>query len=329
MSPFDYAFVDNELAALDAAAAAQDSAFIAGGTDLMQLWKVGIMRPDLVIDISRLPLDAVEVRADGITIGALARMSDVAEHPLIRARAPAIAEALLASASPQIRNVATVGGNLLQRTRCPYFRGSALPCNRRRPGSGCAALHGENRAHAIFGASAHCAATHPSDLAVALVALDAVIRLRGQNGVRTLPVEEFFLLPQESPIRETALARDELIVAVEVPSSARAHRSHYLKVRDRASFDFAVVSVAVAMDVGDGVIQSAGIAAGGVGTKPWRLRACEAPLVGAKPGNALFSQAAERAADGARPLSQNGFKIALLKQLLHRALSDLGGEEWT
>jgi xanthine dehydrogenase YagS FAD-binding subunit len=276
MRPFAYRRAANARDALEAAATLPDTAFVAGGTDFMQLWKADISTPDLVIDISRLPLGTIKSREDGVTIGALARMSDVADDALIRSRFPAIAEALLASASPQLRNMATIGGNLLQRTRCAYFRGAALPCNKRRPGAGCGALQGENRLHAIFGASEHCAATHASDLAVALVALDACVRLRGRGGERTLLLEDFFLLPEDDPERETALAPGELIVEIEVPGNAWARRSRYLKVRDRASFEFAVVSAAVALQIENGIVQTARVAAGGVGTKPWRLRACEA-----------------------------------------------------
>src|SRR6266851_2155144 len=298
MQPFTYRRASDENDAVAMATAQPGAAFVAGGTDFMQLWKAGV--------------------------GALARMSDVADHALVRDEFPVIAEALLASASPQVRNVATIGGNLLQRTRCAYFRGAALPCNKRLPGSGCGALEGENRLHAIFGASDPCAATHPSDLAVALVALGATIRLRGGGGERVLPVEDFYRLPGEHPERETVLGDGELIVEIEVPRSAAAGRSHYLKVRDRASFEFAVVSAAVAVDVEDGLIRAAQIAAGGVGTKPWRLQACEASLAGARLDEAAFRQAAELAATGARPLSGNGFKIALLKRTVLRALKDVG-----
>jgi xanthine dehydrogenase YagS FAD-binding subunit len=251
-------------------------------------------------------------------------MSEVADHPAIRRDCPALADSILASASPQVRNVATIGGNLLQRTRCVYFRGAALPCNKRLPGSGCGALDGENRLHAIFGASGQCAATHPSDLAVALVALAATVRLRGSSGERVLPVADFFQLPGEHPERETVLGGGELIVEIEVPRSAAAARSRYFKLRDRASFEFAVVSAAIALDIEDGTIRSARIAAGGVGTKPWRLHDCEAALAGARLGEASFRHAAERAAEGARPLSRNGFKIELLKRIVRRALETVG-----
>ncbi len=325
MLPFAYHRAADARDALAHAADHQGAAFIAGGTDLLQLWKGGISAPGLVIDISRLQLDAIEARGGGIAIGALARMSDVADHPLVRSDYPAISQALLSSASPQVRNAATIGGNLLQRTRCVYFRSGTLPCNKREAGSGCGARQGENRLHAVFGASDHCAATHASDLAVALMALDAVVRLRGNGGERTLPVEDFFLLPGDQPHRETALAAGELIVGIEVAATAWARRSHYLKVRDRASFEFAVVSATVALHFEDGTVRAARVAAGGVGTKPWRLRACEAALVGAPADTASFRAAAEHAADGARPLSRNGFKVELLKRVVLRALEEVGG----
>jgi xanthine dehydrogenase YagS FAD-binding subunit len=326
MMPFAYHRATDARDALACATGHRDAAFIAGGIDFLQLWKSGIDAPGLVIDISRLPLDTIEARDDGIAIGALARMSDVADHPLVKSDYPAIARALLASASPQVRNAATVGGNLLQRTRCVYFRSGTLPCNKRQPGSGCGARDGENRLHAIFGASAHCAATHASDLAVALVALDAVVRLRGGGGERTLPIEDFFLLPDDQPQRETALAPGELIVGIEVPAAVWARRSLYLKVRDRASFEFAVVSAAVALQIEDGLVRTVRIAAGGVGTRPWRLRACEAVLLGARADAAVFHAASEHAADGARPLGHNGFKVELLKRVVLRALQQVGGE---
>jgi xanthine dehydrogenase YagS FAD-binding subunit len=325
MQPFAYARAADLRDALALAAAAPGAVFVAGATDFMQLWKAGIAAPDLVIDISRLPLDAVEARDGGIAIGALARLSDVADHALIRRDYPALAQALLASGSPQVRNVATIGGNLLQRTRCAYFRNDTLPCNKRRPGSGCGARDGENRLHAIFGASDRCVATHPSDLAVALVALDASIRLRGEGGERAVPVEDFFLAPGEHPERDTALAPGELVTAIELPGGLAALRSHYCKVRDRASFEFAVVSAAVALQIEDGRIHTARLAGGGVGTRPWRLRACEAALAGVAPGEAEFRSAAERAVEGAQPLSRNSFKIELLKRTVRLALEQVGG----
>jgi xanthine dehydrogenase YagS FAD-binding subunit len=320
MRPFAYVRAADVHAALDAAAR-PGASLLAGGTDLLQLWKTGISAPDLVVDIGDLPIAAIERRGLAVRIGALARLSDVADHPLIRSDYPAVAQALLASASPQVRNAATIGGNLLQRTRCAYFRHPGMPCDKRAPGSGCGARDGENRLHAIFGAGTRCVATHPSDLAVALLALNAALRLQAPEGERVVPVDDFFLLPGDTPQRDTALRPGELIAAVELP--AAACRSHFVKVRDRASFEFAVVSVAVALDTADGVIQRARVAAGGVGTKPWRLPACEAVLRGAPASAAVFRAAAERAADGARPLGRNGFKLELLRRTVLRALEHL------
>jgi xanthine dehydrogenase YagS FAD-binding subunit len=321
-SPFAYARAEDEREALQLAAA-PGAAFIAGGTDFLQLWKAGIDAPDRVIDIARLPLAGIEREDDRLVIGALARLADLAEHPAIRNELPVLADALLASASPQVRNAATVGGNLMQRTRCLYFRGPGFSCNKRAPGSGCGAIEGENRLHAILGASAACAATHPSDLAVALVALGAIVRLRGLAGERRVAVEDFYLLPGETPERETVLEPGELIVAVEVPRAAQPRRSGYRKLRDRASFEFAVVSAAIAAEVDDGRIESIRLAAGGIATKPWRLTACEAVLAGARLDDATLRAASALAADGARPLRDNGFKVELLERTMHRLLGDV------
>jgi xanthine dehydrogenase YagS FAD-binding subunit len=324
MQQLAYHRAASEDAALALAAAHPDAAFIAGGTDLLQLFKQGAAAPTQLIDISRLPLGRIEPRSAALHIGALARLADVARHPEVRRSHPALAQAIEASASPQVRNLATVGGNLLQRTRCAYFRSPDLPCNKRQPGSGCAALSGENRLHAIFGTSPHCVATHASDLAVALLALGASVHLRRHETAdgpsRALPIAELYRLPGDTPQRDSALEAGELIVAVEVPGSAAPRRSCYLKVRDRASFEFAVVSVAVALEVEDDVIRSARLAAGGVGTVPWRLSASEQALAGSRAEPAAFEAAAAHAADGAKPLSQNAFKIELLRRAVRRAL---------
>lgn len=321
MQPFAYARAAEPSQALDLARQ-PNAAFIAGGTDLLQLWKAGIAQPDLVIDISRLALDGVKVRDDGVAIGALARMSDVADHPVIRTRWPLIAEALNAGASAQLRNAATVGGNLLQRTRCAYFRSGDMPCNKRTPGSGCPAIDGENRSHAIFGGSPHCVATQASDLAVALAALDASVRISGPQGSRLVPIEEFYLLPGAAPDRETVLQPGELICAIDVP--ATAGRGAYVKVRDRASFEFAVVSVAADLVIDDGIVARARLAAGGVGTRPWRLRNVEAALTGETADEATFAKAAAHAGEGAKPLAQNAFKVELLRRTTRRALQMIG-----
>jgi xanthine dehydrogenase YagS FAD-binding subunit len=297
------------------------SEVIAGGTDLLQLMKDDVRRPARLVDITGLPWGAIEWGPAGLRLGALARMGDVADVAAVRDGYPVIAEALLASASPQVRNMATIGGNLLQRTRCVYFRDVATPCNKRAPGTGCSALEGENRLHAVLGGSAHCVATHPSDLAVALTALDAVLVLQGATGSRRVPLEVFHLLPGETPDRETVLQPGELIAAVEVPAAPFARNSRYLKIRDRASFEFALASAAVALDIKNGVIRQARLALGGVATKPWRAREAEALLIGHRAVPASFVAAADQALADAHPLSQNGFKVELAKRTLVRALA--------
>jgi xanthine dehydrogenase YagS FAD-binding subunit len=324
MFPFRYER-GRDIAGVFASAARDPAAeFLAGGTDILQLLKDDVRRPGRVIDVTRLPdLDRIECGPQGLRFGALVKMSDAADDPAVQANYPVIAEALLASASPQIRNMATIGGNLLQRTRCAYFRDHGTACNKREPGSGCAALKGENRLHAVLGGSDHCIATHPSDLAVALVALDAVIVTARAGGGRRIPLEAFHLLPGDTPERETMLEPAELIVAIEVPPLSFAHRSHYLKVRDRASFEFALASAAVAADIDGGVIRDARIALGGVGTKPWRARAAEQSLIGQPAETASFERAAAQALAGARPAEHNRFKIPLAQRVLARALSHL------
>jgi xanthine dehydrogenase YagS FAD-binding subunit len=324
MVPFRYER-GRDVAGVVADAARDPSAeFLAGGTDMLQLLKDDVRHPGRIIDVSRLPeLDRIECDGQGLRFGALAKMSDAADHPEVRANYPVIAEALLASASPQIRNMATIGGNLLQRTRCVYFRDHGTACNKREPGSGCAALQGENRMHAILGGSDHCIATHASDLAVALVALDAVVVTAHAGGTRRIPLEELHVLPGDKPERETVLQSGELIVAVEVPPLAFSSRSHYVKVRDRASFEFALTAAAVAADIEDGLFREVRIALGGVGTKPWRARAAEQALIGRPAQRATFEEAAAVALAGAAPATHNGFKIPLAQRTLVRALSQL------
>jgi len=304
-----------------AAAGAADAKFIAGGTDLLQLMKDFVERPKRLIDLEKLPLDRVEDGPDGLRIGALVRMADLADHPAVRARYPVIAEALLASASPQVRNLATIGGNLLQRTRCGYFRDPGAPCNKRAPGTGCPALAGDHRRLAVLGGSEHCIATHASDLAVALAALDAAVELHGAGGMRRVKLAEFYRLPGDSPEQETVMAPGELIGAVLVPAAAAGQRSHYLKLRDRAEFEFALVSAAVVVLLDDGGhIATARIALGGVGTIPWRVPAVERALAGAPATRAAIAAAAAHAADGAKPLRDNAFKLPLMQRALARAL---------
>ena len=252
-------------------------------------------------------------------------MSDVADHPVVAREFPAVAQALLLSASPQLRNMATIGGNIMQRTRCAYFRDVSQACNKRAPGSGCSALHGVNRQHAVAGGSEQCICTHASDLAVALIALDAVVHVRGKSGDRTIPFEQFHLLPGATPWRETVLEHGDLITAVDVPASVLAKNSYYLKVRDRASFEFALVSVAAALDVRAGVVHAARVALGGVAPKPWRAHDAETALVGRSASAQTFAAAAQAATRGMRGYGENDFKIALARRAVTRALAHAGG----
>lgn len=301
--------------------------FLGGGTNLIDLAKGGVVQPVMLVDVSRLPLAEVSATHDGgIHIGAMARNSDVANHASIRTRYPLLSQALLAGASAQLRNMATVGGNLLQRTRCGYFYDTGFEhCNKRRPGSGCDAIGGINRNHAILGTSTACIATHPSDMCVALAALRASVRVRGPGGERTIALADFHRLPGDTPERDTNLAAGELIVGVDLPPSPFADSAHYLKLRDRASYAFALVSVAAALDVRDGIVQDAAIALGGVAHKPWRVPQAEARLVGRPATDAAFGAAADLLLQGARPASQNGFKVELARRAIVRALQTAGG----
>ena len=325
MHAFDYVRASDAPGAIRSGSR-EAAKFIAGGTNLVDLMKCDVERPEHLVDINELPLATIDEVAGGIRIGALARMSDVAANAVVRQRFPAISQALLASASPQLRNAASIGGNLMQRTRCTYFRELTwTPCNKRNPGSGCAALDGDNRLHAVLGGSEHCIATHPSDLAVALAALDAVITLRGANGERKVNATDFHLLPGTTPQLEHDLRHGELIVSVFVPDAAHARRSSYLKIRDRASYEFALAAAAVGLDIAGGVIRSARVALGGAGTKPWRARGAEAALAGKQPAAEVFRAAADAELKDARGHGQNDFKIELAKRTLVRALGDLAG----
>ncbi|GAA2797153.1 xanthine dehydrogenase family protein subunit M [Saccharopolyspora taberi] len=301
------------------AAVASPGAFLAGGTTLVDLMKINVLTPQHVADINQLPLRGIDT-GDGLRLGALERMSDVAAHPGVY---PVISRALLLSASQQLRNMASIGGNLMQRTRCSYFRDVAMPCNRRDPGSGCPAISGTNRMHAVLGTSDSCVATHASDLAVALVALDAEIRLAGDSGERTVKLADFYRLPGETPEVEHDLRPGELITEVVVPRLDWASHSTYVKVRDRQSYEFALCSAAVALEVQDSRIADARIAVGGVATVPWRLAAVEEALRGAPATAESFEAPASAAADGAKPLSGNAFKVSLLKRTVVRALLEL------
>jgi len=325
MNLFSYARADDIDAALRLAQ--QNGArFIGGGTNLLDLMKQGVEAPMVLIDVNHLPLAGISELPDGgVRIGALARNSDAAGHPLIRERYPLLTQAFVAGASPQLRNMATVGGNLMQRTRCYYFYDPAYDmCNKRQPGSGCAAKDGYNRIHAILGASDACVATNPSDMNVALAALDATVRVKGPRGERVIPIAEFHTLPGDTPQRDTTLAPGELIVAVDLPPSPYAAHAHYLKVRDRASYAFALVSVAAALEIKNGAVKSCRIALGGVAHKPWRAQHAEAILAGKPLSDAVLKDAAAAAVAGAKPLEHNGFKVALAQRAIMRAVREAG-----
>jgi xanthine dehydrogenase YagS FAD-binding subunit len=321
MRPLSYVRASDVDTAVATVLADPASAFLAGGTTEVDLVRIGVTQPDLLVDINPLPLSRVEDLPDGgLRIGALARMSDVAEEPAVVDRFPLVAQALLLGASAQLRNMASMGGNLCQRVRCGYFRDGVSPCNKRDPGSGCAALDGFNRGHAILGTSERCIATHPSDVAVALVALDAVVHTQGPSGARAIAIDDFFLLPGDTPEREHPLEHGELIVAIEIPGTPMARRSTYLKVRDRESYEFALASVAVALRTEDGAIADVRLALGGVATKPWRARRAEEALVGRPARPATFAEAANEELAGAVPRRFNGFKVELARRAIVRAL---------
>ncbi|HEY3190646.1 MAG TPA: xanthine dehydrogenase family protein subunit M [Solirubrobacteraceae bacterium] len=324
MTPFAYAAAPSIEAASRHVARGAGAEFIAGGTDLLQLLQEGVRRPAELVDVNGLNLGDIEVTAGRARIGALCRMAEVADDPGIRREFPAVAEALLASASPQVRNMATIGGNLLQRTRCLYFRDVAMPCNKREPGSGCPAQDGQNRMNAILGGSAHCIATYAGDLAVALVALDATLEIAGAERTRTIPLAGLHRPPGDTPHVETVLEPGELITAVTIETSPLARRSRYLKVRDRSTFEFALASAAVALQIDDGVIGEARVAVGGVATTPWRLRAVEDTLRGERVDGEVFRDAAARAAEGAHPRAGNAFKVTLVERTVERALRIVG-----
>jgi xanthine dehydrogenase YagS FAD-binding subunit len=323
MRSFDYV-QPRTVADAIAASAAPGAVYLASGTNLLDLMKTGAARPERLVDISRLPgLDRIERLADGgLRIGALVRNTDLAHDPVFSRACPAVAEALLSGASAQLRNAATVGGNLLQRPRCAYFYDPLSACNRRAAGSGCDALTGENRLHAVLGWSPGCIAVHPSDFCVPLVALDAMVEIEGRNGPRAIPLEALHRLPSDAPERETALEPGDVVTALRLPAEATAFARHarYLKLRERTSYAFAVVSAAAALDMTDGTIRAARLALGGVAAKPWRARAAEEVLAGATPGRAIFQRAADAALADARPSGDNAFKIELARRLVVRAL---------
>src|ERR687893_726377 len=299
--------------------------YIAGGTDMVQLLQEYVRRPEQLVSLAGLLDDRIEAGPQGLRLGAAAMMADVAAHPAVVEQFTVISEALLNSASPQVRNQATMGGNILQRTRCPYFRDVGYAeCNKRAPGSGCAAIGGENRWHAVLGTSENCIAAHASDVAVALVALDAAVEVRGIGGQRSVPLIDFYRLPDAAPHIETVLEPGEVIAAITVPANPAARRSHYLKVRDRASFEFALVSAAVALDMDGARIRAARVALGGVGTKPWRVPRVEAALAGAGLDPVTLRSAAALAAEGAQGRGHNDFKIELMQRAIVRAVETAG-----
>jgi xanthine dehydrogenase YagS FAD-binding subunit len=329
MRPFRYEHAADRAQALKAAAAS-GAHYLAGGTTLIDLMKLDVLRPTTVVDINALARDHSEIRLDGdqLRLGALARMSDAAEHPVIRRDYPMIAQALDLAASPQIRNMASLGGNVLQRTRCTYFRDTSwAACNKRNPGSGCAAMAGVNRKLAVLGASDHCIANYPGDFAVALAGLGATVELEGPSGRRVIPFEELHRLPGDTPHVETTLKPGELITGFSAPAGAWTRRSLYLKIRDRQSYEFALASAAVALDLDGGTVRAARIGLGGVAAKPWRAHAAEAALLGRALDEGSARNAAEAAFDGARAHGQNAFRIELGKRTLVRALLQAGQME--
>jgi len=327
MHTFEFERATDSTAAVATAAQAKtaqqgaDVRFVAGGTTLLDLMKLNVETPERVIDINRLPLDSIEATPDGgLKIGATVRNSDLANHPTVKRDYAVLSQAILSGASAQLRNMATTAGNLVQRTRCVYFRDTAMPCNKREPGTGCPAITGANRMLAILGTSEHCIATNPSDMCVAMAALEATIHVQGPNGARAIPIGDFHLLPGSTPDRETVLEPGDLVTHVTLPSSIAGSRQVYLKLRDRASYEFALASAAVVLTVTGGKVTRARIALGGVGTKPWRSPEAEAALVSQAVDQASFRKAAEAALRDAKPQSENRFKIELAKRCLTHAL---------
>jgi xanthine dehydrogenase YagS FAD-binding subunit len=321
MRPFKYVRSTDPANAVRSVSANQSAKFLAGGTNLVDLMKEYVERPDEVVDVSRLKLDQIRSTSGGVSIGALAKNSDTANHAVIRKDYPLVSMAIYAGASAQLRNMATNGGNLMQRTRCQYFYDIAMPCNKREPGLGCGALEGINRIHAIFGYSDKCVATYPGDMANALYALDAVVRVRRPDGQeRTIPIQEFHRLPGDTPEKDNNLQHGELIVAIDIPKNNFAERSYYLKVRDRASYAFALVSVAAALEMRGNTIEKARVVLGSVAHKPWRSAEAEAALVGKPATEATFRAAADAAFAGAKPLEHNKYKVELGRRAVALAL---------
>jgi xanthine dehydrogenase YagS FAD-binding subunit len=322
--PFEYSRATDAAEAIAALAGSRRAKFLAGGTNLVDLMRLGVEEPELLVDVTGLPFGAIsDTGGGGLLIGAAVSNSVLAADPRVRSRYPGLARAVLAGASFQLRNLATVGGNLMQRTRCVYFQDVTKPCNKRSPGSGCSAIEGEHRNLAIFGHSEHCVATNPSDMAVALVALDAVVHVAGAAGDRSIPVAEFHRLPSDAPDCDTVLAHGELITGVELPPLPIAAGSTYRKVRERASFAFAVVSIAAALEVADGVVRDVRLALGGVAHVPWRCRHAEEALRGSATGEESFVRAADAELAAASPLRDNGYKVPLARNLIVHTLTEL------
>ncbi|MFF4836629.1 FAD binding domain-containing protein [Streptomyces sp. NPDC001315] len=326
MHPFEYARATDADQAVAVVSADPHASFLAGGTTQLDLMKDGVLHPERLIDITRLPLGGITHTGSAIRVGALTTMEELAADPVVGERLPFVREALLFGASTQLRNMATIGGNLLQRARCRYFRDPTVTaCNKRTPGSGCAAITGIQRMHAILGTSDHCIALHASDVAVPLTALDAIVHVQGPDGARSIPLTQFYLPPGDTPHIENVLRHGELITAVEIPLLPQGARSHYIKVRDRVSYEFALTSAGVSLVIEDGLIQEARVALGGVGTIPWRARDAEDLLEGARAEADVFRTAAEAALEGARPLPGTAFKVELAKRTLVRTLETVAG----
>jgi xanthine dehydrogenase YagS FAD-binding subunit len=327
VKPFRYDRARDVSGAVATLAGERAGVFLAGGTNLVDLMKLGVMEPDVLVDVRRLTSAEIEDRPDGgLRIGAAVTNSELAADPRIRSRYPVLSQAVLSGASGQLRNLATTGGNLLQRTRCVYFYDTTTPCNKREPGAGCSALEGCNKDHAILGASGHCVATHPSDLAVAMTALDAVVRIQGPGGERAIPITELYRLPGQDPQRDTTLEHAELVTAVDLPALGFSSNSRYRKARERASYAFALVSVAAALQVHEGVVRDVRIALGGVAHRPWRSGKAEDALRGRAAGEESFRAAAEIELADAAPLRDNAYKVPLARNVMTRTLLELSGQ---
>jgi len=322
MNPFQYTRSQGTSGAIQSLVKDPQAHFLAGGTNLIDLMKMGVVLPERLVDINQLPLKSIEKIPGGLRLGALATNSEVAEHPLVKQNYPLLSLAINAGASPQLRNMATVGGNMMQRTRCPYFFDTSMPCNKREPNSGCGALEGYNRMHALFGASDKCIAVNPSDMNVALTALDATVHVKGPKGERMVKFADFHRLPGDHPEKDNTLEREELILAVDLPAPSFNKHVYYLKIRDRTSYAFALVSVAAAVQLDGNIIKDARLVMGGVAHKPWRLHTAETFLKGQPAEEATFERAAQLAMEGARAYAYNQFKLTLAPNAIRQALKN-------